>query len=105
MVPHCCMAANLDAAVDAAALDRDTDTVVSWLPCTTTWGSSGCSERPCCTGSTSPPQDFLAAPARWMEWMAEFGGTATAGPNFACALRLEPFDASTASTSRAGGLR
>ena len=22
------------------------------------------------------PQDFLAAPARWMEWMAEFGGTA-----------------------------
>src|SRR2546423_12294752 len=32
------------------------------------------------------PQDFLAAPARWMEWMAEFGGTATAGPNFAYAL-------------------
>jgi len=32
------------------------------------------------------PQDFLAAPARWMEWMAEFGATVTAGPNFAYAL-------------------
>ena len=26
------------------------------------------------------PQDFLAAPAQWLEWCAEFGGTATAGP-------------------------
>jgi fatty-acyl-CoA synthase len=32
------------------------------------------------------PQDFLAAPARWMEWAAEFGATVTAGPNFAYAL-------------------
>jgi fatty-acyl-CoA synthase len=32
------------------------------------------------------PQDFLAAPARWMEWMSHFGGTATAGPNFSYAL-------------------
>jgi fatty-acyl-CoA synthase len=32
------------------------------------------------------PQDFLAAPALWMEWMAEFGATVTAGPNFAYAL-------------------
>jgi fatty-acyl-CoA synthase len=32
------------------------------------------------------PQDFLAAPARWMEWMSEFGGTATAGPNFSYVL-------------------
>jgi fatty-acyl-CoA synthase len=31
-------------------------------------------------------QDFMAAPARWMEWMSAFGGTATAGPNFAYAL-------------------
>jgi fatty-acyl-CoA synthase len=28
----------------------------------------------------------MTAPARWMEWMSEFGGTATAGPNFAYAL-------------------
>jgi fatty-acyl-CoA synthase len=46
------------------------------------------------------PQDFLAAPARWMEWMSEFRGTATAGPNFAYALaaralrRMEGIDLS-----------
>jgi fatty-acyl-CoA synthase len=44
------------------------------------------------------PQDFLAAPARWMEWMDAFGGTATAGPNFSYVLagralrRLEELD-------------
>jgi fatty-acyl-CoA synthase len=32
------------------------------------------------------PQDFLAAPARWMQWISAFGGTATAGPNFSYAL-------------------
>jgi fatty-acyl-CoA synthase len=32
------------------------------------------------------PQDFLAAPARWMTWLSDFGGTATAGPNFSYAL-------------------
>jgi fatty-acyl-CoA synthase len=32
------------------------------------------------------PQDFMASPARWMEWMSAFGGTATAGPNFSYAL-------------------
>jgi fatty-acyl-CoA synthase len=47
------------------------------------------------------PQDFLAAPARWMEWMDEFRGTASAGPNFAYALaaralrRMEPIDLSS----------
>jgi fatty-acyl-CoA synthase len=32
------------------------------------------------------PQDFMAAPARWMQWISDFGGTATAGPNFSYAL-------------------
>src|SRR5687768_5903682 len=32
------------------------------------------------------PQDFLASPARWVEWMSHYGGTATAGPNFSYAL-------------------
>ncbi len=46
------------------------------------------------------PQDFLAAPAQWMQWCAEFGATASAGPNFAYALaaralrRLDPIDLS-----------
>ena len=28
----------------------------------------------------APPQDFLASPTRWMEWLSHYGGTATAGP-------------------------
>jgi len=32
------------------------------------------------------PQDFLARPARWMEWLSTYGGTATAGPNFSWVL-------------------
>jgi fatty-acyl-CoA synthase len=32
------------------------------------------------------PQDFLAAPVRWMEWLSAYGGTATAGPNFSWVL-------------------
>jgi fatty-acyl-CoA synthase len=32
------------------------------------------------------PQDFLSRPARWMQWISDYGGTMTAGPNFAYAL-------------------
>jgi fatty-acyl-CoA synthase len=28
----------------------------------------------------------MAAPAKWMQWLSDFGGTATAGPNFSYAL-------------------
>ena len=58
--------------------------------CTTTWASSGCSMTPMTDGlrprararrRTSSPR-----PACWMEWISEFGGTVTGGPNFAYAL-------------------
>jgi fatty-acyl-CoA synthase len=32
------------------------------------------------------PQDFLARPACWLEWISEHRGTITAGPNFSYAL-------------------
>ena len=32
------------------------------------------------------PQDFLAHPGHWMEWLSTYRGTATAGPNFAWVL-------------------
>ena len=32
------------------------------------------------------PQDFMASPGRWMEWISTYGGTATAGPNFSYVL-------------------
>ncbi len=89
MVPHRCMTANLDAAVEAAAFDPDVDRAVSWLPLYHDMGLIGLLGAPMLYGFDlvlAAPQDFLAAPARWMEWIAEFGGTATAGPNFAYAL-------------------
>jgi fatty-acyl-CoA synthase len=42
----------------------------------------------------------MAAPAKWMQWISDFGGTATAGPNFSYALaaralkRMENLDLS-----------
>ncbi|HKF91130.1 MAG TPA: AMP-binding protein [Acidimicrobiia bacterium] len=89
MVPHRCMTANLDAAVDAAAFDPAVDTAVSWLPLYHDMGLIGLLGAPMLHGFDlvlASPQDFLTAPARWMEWMSEFGGTVTAGPNFAYAL-------------------
>jgi fatty-acyl-CoA synthase len=32
------------------------------------------------------PTDFTSSPARWMEWIATYRGTATAGPNFSWVL-------------------
>jgi fatty-acyl-CoA synthase len=89
MLPHHCVAANLDAIVATAGLEPGRDVGVSWLPLYHDMGLIGLLAAPMTTGmdlALAPPQDFLAAPARWMEWMSAFGGTATAGPNFAYAL-------------------
>ena len=88
MLPHRCVTANLDGIVAAAGLDRD-DVGVSWLPLYHDMGLIGLLATPMTTGmdlALAAPQDFLAAPARWMEWMDAFGGTATAGPNFSYVL-------------------
>jgi fatty-acyl-CoA synthase len=88
MLPHRCVTANLDGIVAAGGLDRD-DVGVSWLPLYHDMGLIGLLATPMTIGmdlALAAPQDFLAAPARWMEWMAEFGGTATAGPNFSYVL-------------------
>ena len=103
MVPHRCITANLDAIVDAAGVDPEQDRVVSWLPLYHDMGLIGLLGGPMTNGFDlvlAAPQDFLAAPARWMEWTAEFGATVTAGPNFAYALaaralaRLDALDLS-----------
>ncbi len=89
MLPHRCVAANIDSILEAAQLDPQVDVGVSWLPLYHDMGLIGLLATPMTTGmdlAIAAPQDFLAAPARWMEWMAEYRGTATAGPNFAYAL-------------------
>jgi fatty-acyl-CoA synthase len=89
MLPHRCVTANLDAIVEAARIDATTDRAVSWLPLYHDMGLIGCLTTPMTVGFDlllAAPQDFLAGPARWMQWLSEFGGTMTAGPNFAYAL-------------------
>jgi fatty-acyl-CoA synthase len=89
MLPHRCVAANIDAILEASGLEHGRDVGVSWLPLYHDMGLIGLLATPMTTGMSlalAAPQDFLAAPARWMEWLHEFRGTATAGPNFAYAL-------------------
>lgn len=89
MLPHRCITANLDAIVEAAGVDPEVDRAVSWLPLYHDMGLIGLLGAPMTSGFDlvlGAPQDFLARPACWMEWMAEFGATVTGGPNFAYAL-------------------
>ncbi len=89
MLPHRCVTANLDAITVGAALDPATDRVASWLPLYHDMGLIGLLGVPMTNGVNlvlAGPQDFLAAPLRWMQWMSEFECTLTGGPNFAYAL-------------------
>ena len=89
MLPHATVLANLDGVATAAQLDPDDDVLVSWLPLYHDMGLLGLLTLPMISGAQlvlGAPQDFMAAPARWMQWMSDFRGTATAGPNFSYAL-------------------
>jgi fatty-acyl-CoA synthase len=103
MLPDRVLCANLDAVAEAAGLDPDDDVLVSWLPLYHDMGLVGLLTLPMSTGARlvlGAPQDFTAKPARWMEWVSTYGGTATAGPNFSWVLatraldRSEPLDLS-----------
>ncbi len=89
VLPHRAVCANLDAIEIAAELDVATDVLVSWLPLYHDMGLVGLLSLAMTTGTRlvlGAPQDFLAAPGRWMEWMSRYRGTATAGPNFSYVL-------------------
>jgi fatty-acyl-CoA synthase len=88
MLPHRAIVANLDAAAQAGRL-QDDDVFVSWLPLYHDMGFIGLLTLPMISGTElvlAPPLEFLASPSRWMEWLSEFRGTVSAGPNFAYAL-------------------
>jgi len=102
MLPGSHVVANLDGAAAAGGL-REDDVFMSWLPLYHDMGFIGLLGLPMITGTElvlAAPQDFLASPSRWMEWMHEYKATMTAGPNFAYALaarslrRLPDFDLS-----------
>jgi fatty-acyl-CoA synthase len=89
MLTHRQILANLDGAIAAADVDADRDVLVSWLPLYHDMGLIGMLTIPMITGADlvlAPPQDFLAAPGRWVEWISAYGGTGTAGPNFSYSL-------------------
>lgn len=99
-LPHRAVAANLDGIALAAELDPDDDVLVSWLPLYHDMGLVGLLTLPMTTGTDlvlGAPQDFMASPLRWMRWLSDFGGTATAGPNFSYVL-------ATRALRRASGL-
>ncbi|HEY1278626.1 MAG TPA: AMP-binding protein [Acidimicrobiales bacterium] len=88
MIPDRVLGSNLDAITAAAEL-YDDDVMVSWLPLYHDMGLVGFLATPMCFGIDlvlAAPQDFLAHPGHWMEWISEYRGSVTAGPNFSWVL-------------------
>ncbi|MCU1359216.1 MAG: putative fatty-acid--CoA ligase [Ilumatobacteraceae bacterium] len=110
MIPDRVLRANLDASCQAAELSLD-EVMVSWLPLYHDMGLVGFLSIPMTRGVQlvqAAPQDFLAHPGNWMQWISDWNGTATAGPNFAWVLatralkRAERLDLSTLTLALSG---
>ena len=102
MIPDRVLRANIDASCEAAQL-VSSEVMVSWLPLYHDMGLVGFLSIPMTNGVQlvqAAPQDFLAKPGNWMQWISDHRGTATAGPNFAWVLatralgRMEGLDLS-----------
>ena len=88
MIPDRVLGANIDAAAQAASLVPG-EVMQSWLPLYHDMGLVGFLAIPMCTGVElvqAAPQDFLAHPGNWMQWLSDWRATVTAGPNFAWVL-------------------
>jgi fatty-acyl-CoA synthase len=88
MIPDRVLAANIDASCTAAEMGGH-EVMVSWLPLYHDMGLVGFLSIPMTNGCDlvqAAPQDFLAKPGNWMQWISDWGGTATAGPNFSWVL-------------------
>jgi fatty-acyl-CoA synthase len=88
MIPDRVLSANIDAALHAAEIQQG-ETMMSWLPLYHDMGLVGFLAIPMTKGVNlvqAAPQDFLAHPGNWMQWLSDYGCTATAGPNFSWVL-------------------
>jgi fatty-acyl-CoA synthase len=90
MIPDRVIGANMDA-IDAGTgrLDPERDVAVSWLPLYHDMGLVGLLATPMSYGIDlvlASPQDFLAHPGHWMQWISDYRGSLTAGPNFSWVL-------------------
>jgi len=110
MIPDRVLAANIDACCLAAEMG-DHEVMVSWLPLYHDMGLVGFLSIPMTAGCQlvqAAPQDFLAKPGSWMQWISDWGGTVTAGPNFSWVLatraltRMEGLDLSSLTMALSG---
>ena len=110
MIPDRVLRANIDASCEAAQL-VGSEVMVSWLPLYHDMGLVGFLSIPMTNGVQlvqAAPQDFLAKPGNWMQWISDHRGTATAGPNFAWVLatralgRMEGLDLSNLTLALSG---
>ena len=111
MIPDRVLSANVDACCEGGDIDPASEVLVSWLPLYHDMGLVGCLAIPMTTGATlvqAAPQDFMARPGNWMQWISDFRGTATAGPNFSWVLatralkRMHDLDLSTLTLALSG---
>lgn len=110
MIPDRVLSANIDACAEAAELTVG-DVMVSWLPLYHDMGLVGFLALPMTKGVElvqAAPQDFLAHPGNWMQWLSDYGATATAGPNFSWVLatralkRMRDLDLSSLTVALSG---
>jgi fatty-acyl-CoA synthase len=110
MIPDRVLSANIDAICEAADVGEG-EVMVSWLPLYHDMGLIGFLSLPMTKGIDlvqAAPQDFLAHPGNWMQWLSDHRGTATAGPNFSWVLatralkRMKDLDLSSLTLALSG---
>lgn len=110
MIPDRVLSANIDACLEAAVIEPH-ETMMSWLPLYHDMGLVGFLAIPMTKGIDlvqAAPQDFLAHPGNWMQWLSDYSCTATAGPNFSWVLatralkRMEGLDLSPLTLALSG---
>lgn len=93
MLPHRILEANIAGMIEAAQVIPE-DIFVSWLPLYHDMGLVGLLTVPMVSGCSlvlASPQDFLSRPADWMQWIHDYKGTVTSGPNFSWVLATRAF--------------
>ncbi|CCH28036.1 putative ligase [Saccharothrix espanaensis DSM 44229] len=105
-ITHGNLWSNAEAMRVAAALDPETDRMVSWLPLFHDMGMVGFLTVPMLLGIDLvkvTPVDFLGRPTLWPDLISRYQGTITAAPNFAYAIaarRMEGVEDGTWDLSR-----